>query len=49
MTLKTKIGIKYHQAMSWVDYYSLHIALVFVFLSLIAFSGTVIALKIYYG
>lgn len=49
MTLRTKIEIKMHKGLAWLDYYSLHIALAAVTMSLIALSGTIIALKIYYG
>lgn len=48
MTFKTKIGIRFHQALAWVDYYALHIAIGFVLLSLIMFVATVAAINIMY-
>ena len=48
MTFKTKIGIKFHQALGWADFYALHIAIGVVMLALIMFMATVAALNLIY-
>lgn len=48
MMFKTKINIKFHQALGWVDYYALHLAIGIVILSLFVFVATVAALNLIY-
>ena len=48
MTFATKISIRAHQARGWLDYYSLHIAIGFVILSLVLFVAAVAAINIIY-
>ena len=48
MTFKTKISIRFHQALGWADFYALHLAIGVVILSLIMFVATVAALNLIY-
>ena len=48
MTLKTKIEIKMHKALGWLDYYALHIAIGAVILSLLTFMAAIAAINLIY-
>ena len=48
MTFATKLSVRAHQARGWAEYYSLHIALALVILSLVLFVAAVAAINIIY-